>query len=154
MIPGTVMCQVLAPLAGAVDHRRLVELRVDVGDRRQEQDGAPAHLLPQGGEHQDAAELARIAQEHVRLPPEQGDDLVDQPALVVLLIGVGPVPRLVVAGNAVHQAPRRGSRQRRRRARTAGMWVTLTGTLWSPVRRSSVRLPLLTDLVTWRVATQ
>ena len=62
---------------------------------------------------------------------------------------------LVVAPVALeHEDVRRGCRQRARMVRTAGRWVTLTGTLWSPVRRRTVRLPLLTDLVTWRVATQ
>ena len=59
---------------------------------------------------------------------------------------------LRVSRTEIHAAP--VCVRRARMARTAGRWVTLTGTLWSPVRRSTVRLPLLTDLVTWLVATQ
>lgn len=68
----------LLPAAGTVHFRRLIQGRIDIGNGRQINDGAPANPLPDGGRGIDGAEPFRQPHERNRLAAEVGDDMVDQ----------------------------------------------------------------------------
>ncbi len=59
--------------------RRLMQLRINTGQRRQINDRAPSHRLPDAGPDIDRLEPAGLGHEEDRITAEQLDHLVDQP---------------------------------------------------------------------------
>ena len=68
-------------LGGAVHDRRLVELRVDPGERRQVDDRPPAGVLPDAGKHVDGLKQLGSAHERDPLQSEPVQRVVDHPGV-------------------------------------------------------------------------
>ncbi|MFI6674123.1 hypothetical protein [Kribbella sp. NPDC050470] len=74
-----IRCQLFAPSTRAVDPCRVVQRRVDRGQRGQVDDQLEAGFLPDRRPDEQRTEQLRRPHEQDRLTAEQGDEVVDQP---------------------------------------------------------------------------
>ena len=72
--------QKLLEAARAVDGSGIIQLGIHAGESRQINDGAPANLLPNVGQHIDGAVECRVLQKRAALTAEKDDDVIEQTA--------------------------------------------------------------------------
>ena len=116
------------PAAGAVHDGGLVQLGVDLGQRSQEEDGAPAHLLPDVLQHEQRFGEVRVGHDVGRFEALVAKQLVDEACAAEDLLPQGddddPGQEVRQVGGALHQpldgsvqdaVQHQGQHQRRRK---------------------------------------